>query len=233
MPHEGRQPRDHRTPHHEEQALTTALPRSLRAGLANPFFSQHRHPSEEGYERLYDRGHTLPENEIMPEDDQSVINGKEHDLSHRPSNRSQNNEMVPRSHRQDGVRRANKSLFEDMANKAMPPEESEYMVKRLEKRADGRVQRTYFEGVPLKEVQESAIVLKVGLTFLPGADLPQVNRTEQTNMAGEEPDQKDATWRVNTAGALLMRTSLSKLLFLYECPLPVCKTYLGSRSHSF
>ena len=68
---------------------------------------------------------------------------------------------------------------------------------------------TYVSGTALEEVQPSAPVLTVGLKFLPGADKPQVNRTEQINMEGKEPDQKDALWRVATAGSLLSQFNIS------------------------
>lgn len=79
------------------------------------------------------------------------------------------------------------------------------MVKYLEKRADERIRRTYIEGVAMPFVDEQAVFLRVGLTFLPGADNLQVTRQEQSNIAGSIPDQKDAIWRVNTAASLLMR----------------------------
>jgi len=90
-----------------------------------------------------------------------------------------------------------------MANKALPPEQTDLMIQQMEKRADKRLRRTYSNGIPLPEVLDSARVLTVGLMFLPGADKPQVNRIERTSMEGKEPDQKDSSWRVSTAGSLL------------------------------
>ena len=80
-------------------------------------------------------------------------------------------------------------MWEVFSNKMSPPEEAQMMIKRLEKGADVRERRSYVEGVPMPEVHESAIVLRVGLTFMPGADKPQVTRDEQKNMACGEPDQ--------------------------------------------
>ena len=100
--------------------------------------------------------------------------------------------MEPISHRASGALQANNQVWEDIANKLLPPEESEIMLKRFEKRADERVRRTYVEGVPMSEVDESAAVPRIGLTFLPGADKPQVTRLEQISMAGHEPEQRDA-----------------------------------------
>lgn len=118
---------------------------------------------------------------------------------------SSNGELVRRpTHRDQGVLEARNRVWEDIANKMLPPEESELMVKFLERGPDGTWKRTYLEGVPQPEVDEHAAAPWVGLTFLPGADKAQVTRLEQANMSGGEPDQKDAMWRVNTAASLLM-----------------------------
>ena len=177
---------------------------------------QYVNSSERESHWTHDQDDTSSENEPRPDENQSVISSIETNLAHRPSITSQSSQLTSRNHRQDGVLEANKTLFEDLANKAMPPEYTEHMVKMLEKRADANVQRTYVGGVPLTEVQNSAIVLKVGLTFLPGADLAQVNRLEQFSMNDENPDQKDATWRVNTAGALLMQFDVSAELLIEQ-----------------
>ena len=76
-------------------------------------------------------------------------------------------------------------------------------------------------GVPLDEVLNSAPVLTVGLKFLPGADKPQVNRTEQMNMGRSDADPKDADqrhalWRVDTAGSLLTQYSVSPDLMIVQ-----------------
>lgn len=88
-------------------------------------------------------------------------------------------------------------------NKTLAPEQTDFMIQKLERKADPRVRKTYANGLALEDVQDSAPVLTVGLTFLPGADKPQVTRSEQINMEGKEADQKDALWRVVTAGSLL------------------------------
>jgi hypothetical protein len=83
-------------------------------------------------------------------------------------------------------------------------EDPALMIKRLEKAADHGLRRTYVDGQPVKDVNENAPILKVGLSYLPGADVPTVNRLEQTNMmTNRSPDQLDSLWRVNTAGTLL------------------------------
>lgn len=120
------------------------------------------------------------------------------------------------SHRANRVMQANNQVWEDIANKLLSPEESELMLKRFEKRADGKVRRTYMEGVMMPEVDEHAPVPRIGLTFLPGADKPQVTRLEQISMAGQEPEQKDAIWRVNTAASLLMQFSVSSDLSIVQ-----------------
>jgi hypothetical protein len=82
-------------------------------------------------------------------------------------------------------------------------DESEDTVKYLEKWSNENLKRTYVEGVPVLVVDKSAAVPSVGLTFLLGADPPQVVRHEISNIAGIEPDQKSALWRINTAASLL------------------------------
>ena len=72
------------------------------------------------------------------------------------------------------------------------------------------------EGVMMPEVDEQAPVPRIGLTFLPGADKPQVTRLEQISMAGLQPEQKDALWRVNTAASLLMQFSVSSDLSIVQ-----------------
>lgn len=150
------------------------------------------------------------------EDDVTTIDGIEHAGPVRPRKREPTTEVVRQGHRHHGKLQANKTLWEEWANKSTPTEDSEWMVKVLEKQADGRLRRTYMEGVPLNDVEESAITLNVGLTFLAGADKPQVNRLEEQSMSSKEPNQKDATWRVNTAGALLMQFDVSSDLSIIQ-----------------
>jgi hypothetical protein len=92
-------------------------------------------------------------------------------------------------------------IYEEIADRQFPPEE--LMLKVMEKRADERVKMTFVNGRRAPEVSDNAPVAKVGITFMAGADEPQVNRMEETGMAGRGPEQKDAKWRVHTAGSLL------------------------------
>lgn len=187
---------------------TTGLPKSLRPGQA-------RSPFEDSADVTKT---SSSDTETTPEDGES-IGGLEYIVPRRPSRQapsSPSDELVARSHRDLGVLAAKHNVYEDIANKSLPPEGSEWMIKRLEKRADERLQRTYVEGVPLNQVYESAMVLDVGLTFLPGADKPQVTRIEQQDMAGQEPEQKDANWRVNTAGSLLVNFDVSADLSIVQ-----------------
>ena len=64
-------------------------------------------------------------------------------------------------------------------------------------------------------------MLTVGLKFLPGADKPQVSRSEQMNMGRSDADPKDADqrhalWRVDTAGSLLTQYSVSPDLMIVQ-----------------
>ena len=98
-----------------------------------------------------------------------------------------NSQVVSRSQRGQGVLQVRNEWLEDMTNKLLPPEETDLMVQRLVKQ-DEQFRRTYVRGVPAGHVDESAVVLRVGLSFLPGADKPQVNRLEQTDMTGKVRD---------------------------------------------
>ena len=139
---------------------------------------------------------------------QSVHNGKEHVTKGHHGDE----ELVigrSRTHRHHGALKAKSDAYIDYNNKSLAPEQTDFMIKQLEKQADPRLRQTYANGLALEDVIESAPVLTVGLKFLPGADKPQVNRTEQINMEGKEADQKDAHWRVATAGSLLSQFNVS------------------------
>lgn len=110
-------------------------------------------------------------------------------------------EMLNR--RYEGMRRTKDIIYEQIANNQFPMEESESIVRCLEIRSDVCVRQTYSDGKRVSELSETALIPRVGLTFMPGADTPQVNRMEQIGMACTTPDQKSASWRVNTAGTLL------------------------------
>ena len=114
-----------------------------------------------------------------------------------------------RTHRHPKALKAKNDAYVDFSNKTLVPEQTDFMIQQLERKADPRVRRTYENGVPLDEVVPSAPVLTVGLTFLPGADKSQINRSEQINMEGNEANQKDALWRVTTAGSLLTQFNVS------------------------
>ena len=147
------------------------------------------------------------ENEDIPGPEAPSVNGTSMEavvIRNGRTSVSSSGDLVRRAgHRDVGVLEVRQRVWEDIANKMLPPEESELMVKLLEKGPDERSQITYIEGVMQPHLDENAPVPTVGLTFLPGADKPQVTRLEQTNMAGGEPDQKDAMWRAKTAASLL------------------------------
>jgi hypothetical protein len=123
----------------------------------------------------------------------------------------------PRTFRDEDFDKAVERVWDEMGNKALPPHEPQLMVKQLEKRADAPIRRTYMEGQPCQDgVLDGAVVIKIGLTFMPGADKPQVNRLEQFDMTGKEPDQQDAVWRVNTAASLLSIFEVDKGLSVVQ-----------------
>jgi hypothetical protein len=110
-------------------------------------------------------------------------------------------ELLTRRHK--GMQRTKDIIYEQIANNQFTSEESDFMVRCLEKTVDASVRQTYFGEKRIRDISESAVVPKIGMKFMAGADTPQVNRIEQVGMTHKTPDQKSAIWRVNTAGALL------------------------------
>jgi hypothetical protein len=175
-----------------------------------------------GYRPRLERARHDPfddENEDVSPPEAASVNGSNMEAVVIRSGRSStgNGDLVRRGTNRDvGLLEARNRVWEDIANKMLPPEESELMVKFLKRGPDETSKRTYLEGIPQPQVDEHAPIPWVGLTFLPGADKPQVARQEQTNMAGGEPDQKDAMWRANTAASLLMSFEVDKNLAVVE-----------------
>jgi hypothetical protein len=84
-------------------------------------------------------------------------------------------------------------------------EDVSQMMQRLEMAADRNFKRTYIRATPAKDLFEHAPIIKVGIVFLPGVDRPTVTKLEQALlMVDNQPDQMSASWRVNTAGHLLL-----------------------------
>lgn len=101
-------------------------------------------------------------------------------------------------------------LLDRLAGHYTPFEGYDLLVKAFEKTVRGNLRASFQDGIRLAEVVDGTITPKVGITFLAGADTPQVNQMEQISMSRLEPDQKDASWRVNTAGALLKNFEVDK-----------------------
>ncbi|KAL8994337.1 MAG: hypothetical protein Q9169_005664 [Polycauliona sp. 2 TL-2023] len=74
---------------------------------------------------------------------------------------------------------------------------------------DLRLRRTYVKGVPIDEVKDAVPVLSVELKLLRRSNKAQLSRTEQLDIEEVEADQKEALWRVYTAGSLLTQYSVS------------------------
>jgi hypothetical protein len=86
----------------------------------------------------------------------------------------------------------------------------------LPKQADEKFRATYYQGNWMNKIRGSARTLRVGLTFLPGADKPQVMRLEQAHMnPNEPPDQRTAEWRGKTAATLLKMHDITQRLELH------------------
>ena len=181
------------------------IPRSLRPGPL----------SISSVPGSYDNPGTFTPDVTGPGESQSVTNGIERFVE--PQHGGSDHALGrSRTHRHPKALKAKSDAYVDYTNKTLGPEQTDFMIQRLERKSDPRLQRTYANGLALEEVIDSAPVLRVGLTFLPGADKPQVNRSEQINMEGKEADQKDALWRVNTAGSLLSQFNVSQDLQIVQ-----------------
>ncbi|KAL8669593.1 MAG: hypothetical protein Q9168_005825 [Polycauliona sp. 1 TL-2023] len=157
---------------------------------------------------MYEGEDTSVQDDTDRHDSYSVVNGMEH-LNLNPAIDDNVALARSRTHRRPGALKAKSEANVEYTNKTLAPEQTDFMIQSLERKADLRLKRTYMNGVVLDEVSRSAPTLRVALKFLPGADKPQVSRSEQLNMEGKEADQRDAPWRVATAGSLLTQCSIS------------------------
>jgi hypothetical protein len=112
--------------------------------------------------------------------------------------------------RDNGMQNARTLIYEELAEKMHAYEELELVVRGFEKRVDEKVRATFFDGIRAREASANAVEPKIGMTFMAGADLPQVTEQEQIGMTQRQPEQKDAAWRVNTAGTLLLNYEVER-----------------------
>lgn len=66
-------------------------------------------------------------------------------------------------------------ILQELAEKQFPPEESELIVKAFEKTYIGHSRATYYDGIRIQEASDGVVEPRIGITFMPGADTPQVN----------------------------------------------------------
>ena len=128
------------------------------------------------------------------------------------------------TNRQYDIQDQQDDLLERLAGHYSPFEGYDLLMKAFEKTVRGNLRASFKDGIRLAEVVDEAIRPKIGITFLAGADTPQVNQMEQIQMSKHEPDQKDASWRVNTAGALLKNFDVDKsmsIIFTDNTPVVV------------
>ena len=92
--------------------------------------------------------------------------------------------------------------FDAFADKLPLPEETALMIKNFERGEDMPFERTYRLGKYVQELSSPTVKPWVGIVLLPGASLPEVSRLEQVGMVSSKPNQRDATWRVNTVGEM-------------------------------
>lgn len=178
-----------------------------RASAFNPQLSGNRFPSRSNDETSSTA--TLSMNGI--EARLPMETGSNEDID---SNVSDDRTVVSNSDRSGDVKETyGKALeiIQSIKEKALWVEDADQVVKRLEMAADRNFKRTYIRGAPARDLYENAPVIKVGILFLPGVDRPTVTKLEQDMLiADNEPDQQSASWRVQTAGHLLMDFEVTK-----------------------
>ena len=118
--------------------------------------------------------------------------------------------------RDNGMQNARALIYEELAEKMHAYEELELVVRGFEKRVDEKVRATFFDGIRAREPSTSAVEPMIGMTFMAGADLPQVTQQEQIGMTQRHPEQKDAAWRVSTAGTLLLNYEVERDLSVVQ-----------------
>ena len=111
-------------------------------------------------------------------------------------------------YREHGANEMVERVSEAFSNLLYQPEEPDLIIERLCASEDARIRRTFIEGYPVPDVINSAISPRIGLVFLQGSNLPQVNRQEQNLMHDRIPEQQSAQWRINTASTLLHRVEV-------------------------
>lgn len=111
---------------------------------------------------------------------------------------------------QNDIQDQHDDLLDRLSGHYSPFEGYDILVKAFEKTFRGNLRASFKDGIRLAEVVDGAIRPKIGITLLVGADTPQVNQMEQISMSRLDPDQKDASWRLNTAGALLKNFEVDK-----------------------
>jgi hypothetical protein len=85
-----------------------------------------------------------------------------------------------------------------------PPPHMEWL-KDFERNPDEPLQKSYKSGILLPNVDQSAPVIRIAITFMAGADKPPVAKAEMSKISDLEPFQKSHEWRMFTAATLLRR----------------------------
>lgn len=85
-----------------------------------------------------------------------------------------------------------------------PPAHMEWL-RDFERDPDQPLKKSYKSGILLPNVDQSAPVIKIAMTFMAGADKPTVAKAEMSKISDLEPPQKSHEWRMFTAATLLQR----------------------------
>jgi hypothetical protein len=96
-----------------------------------------------------------------------------------------------------------------------PPPGLEWL-KDFERNPDSPIKKSYRRGILQAQVDKDAPVVKVGITFLAGADKPSVIAAEMSKVSDEKPFQKSPEWRVFTAVTLLTKFEVGDDLLIHH-----------------
>jgi hypothetical protein len=118
------------------------------------------------------------------------------------------------SEEDEEFRSQREDLIERLHSFHAPYEGLDFLFSPLDTYTSRSYAATYQDGRRLAETRNDPAVIqpKIGITFLAGADTPQVNQMEEVSMTQRIPDQKTPAWRVMTAGALLTNFTFSKAM---------------------
>lgn len=96
-----------------------------------------------------------------------------------------------------------------------PPPQIEWL-KDFERNPDEPLKKSYRSGILLQNVDPSAPIVRIGITFMAGADKPTVAKAEMRKISDHKPFQKSHEWRMFTGATLLRRFEIGEDLTIQQ-----------------